>query len=266
MFYVVQKAIEVFLNVLSLQAMAKYSHDHIVPYENSTLGKKQQVSDMFDGIAYRYDFLNRFLSGGTDIYWRKKAIAELQQSNPQIILDAATGTADMAIMMTKHLNPARIIGIDISDGMLEIGRKKIEKLHLNDRISLQLADSESIPFPNDHFDAITIAFGVRNFENLEKGIGEMLRVLKPSGKLVVLEFSKPKQPVFKKLYQAYMRFIAPGLVQFFSRKQAYQYLNKSVMAFPEGDDFLRILNNAGFSASTKRPLSFCIATIYTATK
>ena len=246
--------------------MAKYSHDHIVPYENSTLGKKQQVSDMFNRIAYRYDFLNRFLSGGTDIYWRKKAIAELKKTNPQIILDAATGTADMAIMMTKYLKPSKIIGIDISDGMLDLGKKKIQKLHLDDRIHLELADGESIPFPNDHFDAITIAFGVRNFENLEKGIAEMLRVLKPSGKLVVLEFSKPKHPVFRKLYQAYMRFIAPGLVQFFSRKQAYQYLNKSVMAFPEGEDFLDILNHAGFSGCYRIPLSFCIATIYCATK
>jgi demethylmenaquinone methyltransferase / 2-methoxy-6-polyprenyl-1,4-benzoquinol methylase len=246
--------------------MAKYSHDHIVPYEDSNLGKKEQVSDMFNRIAYRYDFLNRFLSGGTDIYWRKRAIAELKGINPQNILDAATGTADMAIMMTKYLGPATIIGIDISEGMLEIGRKKIEKLHLDDRIRLVLADGESIPFPNDHFDAITVAFGVRNFENLEKGIAEMLRVLKPSGKLIVLEFSKPKQPAFRKLYQVCMRFIAPGLVQFFSKKQAYQYLNKSVMAFPEGEDFLRILSNAGFSNTYRKPLSQGIATIYSGTK
>jgi len=247
---------------ITFAPMSKYSHDHIVPFKDSTLGKKQQVSDMFNRIAFRYDFLNRLLSGGTDLYWRKKAIRELAAIQPENILDVATGTADMAIMMTKYLSPKQVIGIDISEGMLGLGRKKIANLKLQDRILLQTGDSEAINFPDNEFDAITVAFGVRNFENLEKGMKEMKRVLRPGGKLVVLEFSKPKQKLFRKMYRFYMGFIAPGLVQLFSKKQAYQYLNKSAQAFPEGEAFISIMHEAGFQQTYYKPLSLGICTIY----
>jgi demethylmenaquinone methyltransferase/2-methoxy-6-polyprenyl-1,4-benzoquinol methylase len=246
--------------------MSKYSHDHIVPYEDSSLGKKQQVSDMFNKIAFRYDFLNRLLSGGTDLYWRKRAIRELVENQPKTVLDVATGTGDMAIIMTKYLPVEQVIGIDISEGMLDLGRKKVAKLKLKEKIALQAGDSEAINFPDASFDGVTVAFGVRNFEHLELGIKEMRRVLKPGGKLVVLEFSKPKQSGFRKLCQFYMGRIAPGLVQFFSKKQAYQYLNKSVQSFPEGDNFLNIMHGAGFTRTYLKPLSLGICTIYCGTR
>ena len=235
--------------------MAKYSHDTVVPFKDSSLGKKEQVGEMFDRIAFRYDFINRFLSAGTDIYWRKKAIRELTMLQPVTI-------TDMAILMTKYLRSSKITGIDISNGMLDIGRKKIARLRLQDRIVLQTGDSESLQFPDESFDAITVAFGVRNFENLEKGLKEMLRVLKPQGKLVILEFSKPKKPVFKRLYSFYMSVIAPGLVQLFSKKQAYQYLNKSVQSFPEGAAFLNIMEETGYKQPTSKQLSLGICSVY----
>src|SRR5690349_6407478 len=173
--------------------MNQLPHDKIVPFKDSQLTKKQQVAEMFDRIAFRYDFLKRFLSGGIDIYWRKRAIKELRDVKPQLILDVATGTADLAIMAYKYLRPAHITGIDISEGMLELGRRKIAKQMLNNQIELVPGDSETINFSDGAFDAVTVAFGVRNFENLRKGLSEMLRVLKPGGKLVVLEFSKPTQ-------------------------------------------------------------------------
>ncbi len=172
--------------------MAKYVHETIVPYKTSELSKKQQIAGMFDKIAFRYDFLNHFLSAGIDVIWRKKAIKQLKSLQPQFVLDVATGTGDVAILTHNILHPKKITGIDISEGMLEIGRKKIEKLGLEKEIELLSGDSEAIAFPNNSFDAITVAFGVRNFENLEKGLKEMLRVLKPNGKLIVLEFSRNK--------------------------------------------------------------------------
>lgn len=247
--------------------MSSYSHDTIVPFNDSDKGKKQQVATMFDQIAFRYDFLNRFLSGGIDIYWRKCAIRELQQLKPKKILDVATGTADVAIMTHKYLKPEKIIGIDISEGMLEIGRQKIDKLLLKDRIELQYGDSEAINFPTASFDAVTVAFGVRNFENLEAGLAEMLRVLRPGGKLVILEFSQPRQFVFKGVYNLYMRFITPGLGKWFSKnREAYKYLHSSVKAFPEGETFLHILNKIGFSETTLKRLSLGICTIYSGRK
>jgi demethylmenaquinone methyltransferase/2-methoxy-6-polyprenyl-1,4-benzoquinol methylase len=277
--------------------MAKYSHDTIVPFKDSHLGKKEQVADMFDRIAFRYDFLNRFLSGGIDLYWRKKAIRELTRSGagtagnsgtgtvagagsaggpgsaaetgftPQAILDVATGTADMAILMTRYLPKARITGIDISAGMLDLGKQKIARLQLTDRVTLQIGDSEAIHFPDNSFDAITVAFGVRNFENLEKGLKEMLRVLKPGGRLVVLEFSKPRQNMFRRLYNLYMRRIAPGIIKMVSRhREAYQYLNESVRAFPEGISFMGILKDCGYTGIHSRKLSLGICTVYVGAK
>lgn len=238
-------------------------HDTIVPFKDSAESKKEQVAGMFDQIAFRYDFLNRFLSGGIDIYWRKRAIRELKEIHPQLVLDVATGTADVAIMTHKYLQSQQIIGIDISENMLEVGRKKVAKLLLNNHIELIKGDSEAINFPDNTFDAITVAFGVRNFEHLEKGLAEMFRVLKPGGKLVILEFSRPKKAGFKGLYNLYMKVIAPKAGQWISKnKDAYQYLNKSVKAFPEGETFLHILQQAGFSETTLKRLSLGICTIY----
>ncbi|MHA4808671.1 bifunctional demethylmenaquinone methyltransferase/2-methoxy-6-polyprenyl-1,4-benzoquinol methylase UbiE [Flavitalea flava] len=247
--------------------MAKYSHDSIVPFKDSGLGKKQQIAQMFDRIAFRYDFLNRFLSGGIDIYWRKRAIRELKLLNPLKVLDVATGTADMAIMMTRHLPDVRVTGIDISTGMLEMGRQKIAKLKLEDQVELMTGDSEAIQFPDHSFDAVTVAFGVRNFENLEKGLREILRVLRPGGRLVVLEFSQPKMGIFRKFYDLYLRVIAPGISAVVSsNREAYQYLNDSVRAFPEGEDFVQILDKNGYIRTSLKSLSMCICTVYTGEK
>jgi demethylmenaquinone methyltransferase/2-methoxy-6-polyprenyl-1,4-benzoquinol methylase len=243
--------------------MQKYTHDTVVPFKDSQLTKKEQVADMFDRIAFRYDFMNRFLSGGIDVRWRKKAIKELQQADPQTILDVATGTADVAIMMTKYLSPKKIIGIDISEGMLDLGRKKIAELKLNNTIELQHGDSEAINFADNSFDAITVAFGVRNFASLEKGLAEMLRVLKPGGKLVVLEFSKPKQGFLKKIYSLYMKIAAAGIGKWIAKnREAYEYLNESVNAFPEGNNFVEILNKAGYTNTYLKKLTLGICTIY----
>ena len=218
---------------------------------------------MFNDIAFRYDFLNRFLSAGIDISWRKKAIKHLQDIKPQTILDVATGTADVAIMASGILKPTKITGIDISDGMLKIGREKIQKLGLQDRIELLNGDCETIKFENDSFDAVTVAFGVRNFENLEKGLSEIKRVLKPSGKLVVLEFSKPKSAVVKTMYNLYMKIICPAVGKLFSKnRSAYQYLDESINKFPEGKNFTAILDNLGYRNTYSKPLSLGICSIY----
>jgi len=247
--------------------MTKYAHDEVVPYQGEGLNKKQQVAKMFDSIAGKYDFMNRFLSAGIDVQWRKKAIRQLTDINPRKILDVATGTADVAIMTQSILKPDQIIGIDISEGMLELGRKKVEKLGLNKTIELHTGDSETINYPDNTFDAITVAFGVRNFENLEKGLSEMRRVLKPGGKLVVLEFSKPRQTGFKSLYQVYMNIVAPGVGKFFTNnRNAYQYLNESVQAFPEREDFIRIMKQTGYANTYFKPLSLGICCIYCGSK
>jgi len=247
--------------------MAKFAHDEVVPYQDSSLDKKEQVAKMFDSIAFRYDFLNRFLSAGIDVQWRKKAISQLQDLKPQMVLDVATGTADVAILTYSQLKPAKIIGIDISEGMLDLGRKKIEKLGLSKTIELFSGDSETIHYPDAYFDAVTVAFGVRNFQNLEKGLGEMYRVLKPGGKLVVLEFSKPKQTGFKSIYKLYMNVVAPGVGKMFAKnKDAYQYLNDSVQAFPEREQFISIMNRIGYQQTYFKPLSLGICCIYCGNK
>jgi demethylmenaquinone methyltransferase / 2-methoxy-6-polyprenyl-1,4-benzoquinol methylase len=242
--------------------MTKFSHDTVVPYKQSSKSKKDQVAGMFDNIAHRYDFLNRFLSAGTDIVWRKKMLSELKSLAPKTILDVATGTGDIAIMAARMLKPDKVVGIDISEKMLEIGRKKITKLLLNNKIELLKGDSEAINSPDDAFDAVTVAFGVRNFENLEKGLSEILRVLKPGGKLVVLEFSKPVGS-FRWIYNLYMNNMAPFFGRIFCKdKEAYQYLHSSVKAFPEGKTFLHILQQVGFHEITLNRLSLGICTIY----
>lgn len=243
--------------------MTQFEHDKVVPLKDSELSKKEQVADMFDNIAYRYDFLNRFLSVGIDVLWRKKAIRQLKDINPKIILDVATGTADVAIMTAQILQPEKIIGIDISDGMLNFGRKKINKLGLATLIELLNGDSETIKFDDNSFDAVTVAFGVRNFQNLEKGLSEIKRVLKPGGRLVVLEFSKPKALLVKQLYNVYMNVVAPGMGRLFSKnRNAYKYLDESIKKFPEGKNFTTILDNLGYTNTYCKPLSFGICSIY----
>jgi demethylmenaquinone methyltransferase/2-methoxy-6-polyprenyl-1,4-benzoquinol methylase len=247
--------------------MEKYAHDGVVPQKDSSLSKKEQVADMFDNIAFRYDFLNRFLSAGIDITWRKKAIKQLTSLKPKKVLDVATGTADVALMTYDILKPTNIIGIDISEGMLDLGRQKIAAKGLQNVIQLYKGDSENISFEDNSFDAITVAFGVRNFQNLLKGLQEMKRVLQPGGKLVVLEFSKPKNVVFKQFYNLYMNVIAPSFGKLFAKnKDAYQYLNDSVQAFPEGQTFLNIMHEAGFTQTYLKSLSLGICTIYCGVK
>ena len=222
-----------FLQTIFAIQMNSLPHDTVVPFKDSHQTKKQQVAGMFDQIAFRYDFLNRFLSGGIDVYWRKRAIKELKSLQPRKMLDVATGTGDVAIMSYKFLKPETIVGIDISEGMLQLGRQKVANLLLNKQIALQQGDSEAINFADNTFDAITVAFGVRNFENLQKGLAEMNRVLKPGGKLVVLEFSRPKQAVIKGFYNLYMRIVTPRIGKLISKnREAYKYLNDSVQKFP----------------------------------
>ncbi len=232
----------------------------------SNLSKKEQVADMFNNIAGKYDFLNHFFSLGIDKGWRKKAIAEIGSVQPKTILDVATGTGDLAIAAAK-LNPEKITGIDIAAQMLDVGRVKIKDAGLEKTITLQLADSENLPFADNSFDAITCAYGVRNFETLEKGLKEMCRVMRPGGKLAILEFSHPKTFPVKQGYQFYFKYIVPTLGKLVSKhKTAYSYLPASVMAFPEGQRFCDILTNCGFKAAKARPLTLGITTLYTATK
>lgn len=235
----------------------------VTPYKESESSKKEQVAQMFNNIAHRYDFLNHFLSLGIDTIWRKKAIACLKQENPKLLLDIATGTGDLAITTNKILNPDKIIGIDISERMLSFGREKLVKLNLQDKIQLMSGDSENIPFTENHFDAATVAFGVRNFENLDKGLAEINRVLKTGGSLVVLEFSKPKAFPIKQIYNFYFNQILPGIGQLVSKdSRAYSYLPESVQVFPDGVDFINHLQKAGFKQTYYKTLMFGIASIY----
>jgi demethylmenaquinone methyltransferase / 2-methoxy-6-polyprenyl-1,4-benzoquinol methylase len=247
--------------------MANYEHDNIVPNEGSGESKKNQVAEMFDSIAHKYDFMNRFLSVGIDVCWRKKAIAYLKDIQPQKILDVATGTADVALMTEKILKPQSIIGIDISDGMLDVGRKKINESGVEKIIQLYNGDSAAIQYNDNSFDAVTVAFGVRNFEFLEKGLTEILRVLRPGGKLVVLEFSRPKNFLVKGFYNFYMKIVSPKIAKMFSKnKSAYEYLDASIQKFPEGNNFVQIMNKVGFKNNINKPLSFGICSIYCGTK
>ena len=228
--------------------------------------KKQQIAEMFDGIAGSYDFLNHFLSAGIDIYWRKRAVGILKKYSHRKILDVATGTADLAIEAAK-LSPSKIIGIDISEKMLEIGRKKISKLGFDDKIELILANCENLPFKDNYFNAITVGFGVRNFENLEKGLSEMYRVLDVNGIVVILEFSKPKIFPLNYIFNFYFKNILPVIGKIISKdSRAYTYLPRSVQAFPDGKDFLKIMQSIGFSDLQQTKLTFGIASIYVGKK
>lgn len=238
----------------------------VVPYKEKEGSKKTQVAEMFNNISRRYDFLNHFLSLGIDIIWRKKAIRELKAHQPKLILDIATGTGDFAIEALA-LKPEKVIGVDISEGMLEVGRKKIARRNLQNKIDLRMGDSEKLLFDDNTFDAVIVAFGVRNFENLEKGLADMFRVLKPGGKVVVLEFSTPVRFPMKQLYSFYFKYILPGIGRFISKdKAAYTYLPESVKAFPNGPFFTSILNKVGFKKTICKPLTFGICSIYTGIK
>ncbi|MET0759119.1 MAG: bifunctional demethylmenaquinone methyltransferase/2-methoxy-6-polyprenyl-1,4-benzoquinol methylase UbiE [Flavobacterium sp.] len=240
--------------------------EKITPYKNSSLGKKEQVAQMFDTISGNYDGLNRVISFGIDVKWRKKVLQLVADTNPKTILDIATGTGDLAILMT-NTNAEKIIGLDISAGMLEVGRKKIEAKKLSDKIEMILADSENMPFEDNTFDAITVAFGVRNFENLEKGLSEILRVLKPNGIFVILETSVPEKTPFKQGYKFYSENILPLIGKLFSKdNSAYQYLSESASVFPYGEALNNILRKIGFIDVVAKPQTFGVATIYSASK
>ena len=236
----------------------------IKPY-NQSQGKKEQVAEMFNNIAFRYDFLNSLLSLGIHKGWRKKAVTILKAKQPQIILDVATGTGDFAIEALKT-NAKKVVGVDISEGMLEIGRQKVKKMGLSSKIQLQLADAEHLPFTDNYFDAITVGFGVRNFENLERGLLDMLRVLKPGGDLVIIEFSKPKG-LFSYVYKIYFKHITPAIGKLFSKDhRAYSYLPESVEAFPYGENLCKILSACGYKDVSFQILTFGVASIYIAGK
>ena len=239
----------------------------VKPYKSSEKSKKEQVAEMFDNISGKYDFLNHFLSFGIDHYWRRKTISILKGQSPQLILDVATGTGDLAFSAYKRLQPKKIIGLDISKGMLEVGRVKIKRKNLEGSLEFIHGDSENIPFEDNFFDAVMVSFGVRNFEDLNAGLKEIYRVLKPTGQLLVLEFSKPKKFPVKQSYYLYSNFILPFFGKLISKdKSAYTYLPESVAAFPEGDAFLNELNKVNFKNTYYKLLSGGIASIYSAKK
>lgn len=242
------------------------TNQHVTPYQ-TTNSKKEQVAEMFNNISGTYDFLNHFLSLGIDIIWRRKAIKELKAIQPQIMLDVATGTGDFAFESITILKPKKIIGVDISEGMLAVAQKKISDRKLADVFSVQLGDSEGLNFEDHTFDAITVAFGVRNYQDLEKGLSDMLRVLKPDGKIVILEFSKPRAFPVKQLYNFYFKYITPFFGRLFSKdKQAYTYLPESVAAFPDGKTFTTLMEKVGYKNTKHRSLTFGISAIYTGIK
>ncbi len=238
----------------------------VTPYKDSSLGKKEQVAQMFDTISGNYDGLNRVISFGTDIKWRKKVLSIVQSKNPTTILDIATGTGDLAILLSKT-KAEKIIGLDISAGMLEVGKKKIVQKKLDNRIEMILGDSENLPFEDNSIDAITVAFGIRNFENLEKGLSEIVRVLKPNGVFVILETSVPQKFPFKQGYQFYTSNILPLIGRLFSKdNSAYAYLSESASVFPFGEELNNILRKIGFIEVKALPQTFGVATIYSASK
>jgi demethylmenaquinone methyltransferase/2-methoxy-6-polyprenyl-1,4-benzoquinol methylase len=238
----------------------------VKPYGDSNKSKKEEVAQMFDNISAKYDFLNHFLSLGIDKIWRKKAVNMLREINPTKILDIATGTGDFAIQ-SLTLHPEEVIGVDISEGMLEKGREKMVKRKIDHIISMRSGDSEDLPFEDNYFDALTVGFGVRNFQNLEIGLAEMLRVVRPGGKLIILEFSKPKRFPVKQYYAFHSKYIIPFFGKTISKDaSAYSYLPESVAAFPEGKDFEDILVKLGYKSVGAKLVAGGIATIYFGTK
>ncbi|WGK65218.1 bifunctional demethylmenaquinone methyltransferase/2-methoxy-6-polyprenyl-1,4-benzoquinol methylase UbiE [Croceiramulus getboli] len=241
--------------------------DKVTPYTSQKGSKKEQVEQMFDTISNEYDGLNRVISLGVDVKWRKKVVQIVTDRNPATVLDIATGTGDLAIQIAQCAPKAQVIGLDISNGMLDVGRKKINAAKLDHQITMVQADSEALPFENDHFDAITVAFGVRNFEHLEKGLSEILRVLKTGGIFVVLETAVPTKFPFKQGYTFYSNYILPTIGKLFSKdRHAYSYLSKSAAVFPHGERFNNILKKIGFTKVENMPQTFGVASIYKASK
>lgn len=241
--------------------MTGLKHDTVTPY-GSAEQKKEQVEQMFDNIAPKYDLLNSILSLRIHKSWRKKCVNKLKSIHPKSILDVATGTGDFAIACAE-LNPEFITGIDISEGMMKYGREKLKKLKLDQLITLQSGDAETVNLPDNSYDAIVVGFGVRNFQNLETGLKNLHRILKPGGMLLVLEFSYPKPGLFRSLYEFYSRFITPTVGRLFSKdKRAYSYLTESVKAFPHNEEFIAIMNKCGYSSSSYDSLTMGIAAMY----
>jgi demethylmenaquinone methyltransferase/2-methoxy-6-polyprenyl-1,4-benzoquinol methylase len=234
----------------------------VVPYKDQSKSKKEQVANMFNTISPQYDFLNHLLSGGIDIIWRKKAIKLLQNKGIKTMLDIATGTGDFAIEALK-INPEKIVGVDISEGMLSFGQEKIKKMGLEKTIQLQKGDSEKLPFSDNSFDAVIVSFGVRNFENLQKGLTDMFRVTKPGGYCLILEFSNPRKFPMKQLYTFYSKYCLPFLGKMISKDpSAYTYLPESVKAFPDGPEFIQIFKSVGYSDTNWIPMTGGICSIY----
>lgn len=240
--------------------------EKVTPYSDTSISKKEQVTQMFDNISENYDGLNRVISLGIDTKWRNKVVALVNTISPKKILDVATGTGDLAINLSQT-GASEIIGLDISEGMLAVGNDKVVEKKLDTIISMVKGDSENLSYPENYFDAITVAFGVRNFENLEKGLSEIYRVLKPEGMFVVLETSIPTKTPYKQGYKVYSNIVLPTIGKLFSKdKQAYSYLSKSAAKFPYGKEFNNILRKIGFIDVVNKPQTFGVATIYTATK
>lgn len=240
--------------------------EKVTPYKSSDLNKKEQVTQMFDTISKEYDGLNRVISLGIDVKWRKKVVALIAKQNPKNILDIATGTGDLAIQLATETD-AEIIGLDISEGMLEVGRKKVVQKGLEQNIKMMVGDSENLPFDSNSFDAVTVAFGIRNFEHLEKGLAEILRVLKPNGTFAILETSVPTKNPYKTGYSFYTRHILPNIGRIFSKdRSAYAYLSESASKFPYGEALNNILRQTGFNNVEDMPQTFGVATIYKASK
>ena len=240
--------------------------EKVTPYKDSDLGKKEQVAQMFNNISDNYDGLNRMISFGIDVKWRKKVVKLVADCQPKLVLDIATGTGDLAINISKNTSASKIIGLDISEGMLGVGKRKVAKENL-DNVELVLGDSEKIPFEDNTFDAITVAFGIRNFETLEKGLAEILRVLKSKGSFVILETSVPAKTPYKQFYNFHSSKVFPLMGKLFSKEgSAYSYLSESAAKFPHGENLNNILRKVGFIEVANKPQTFGVATIYTATK
>ncbi|GGD44952.1 bifunctional demethylmenaquinone methyltransferase/2-methoxy-6-polyprenyl-1,4-benzoquinol methylase UbiE [Muriicola marianensis] len=239
---------------------------NVTPYKDTERGKKEQVTSMFDAISGEYDGLNRVISFGIDVKWRKRVVRILRERSPETILDIATGTGDLAINLVET-GASRIVGLDISHGMLEVGKKKVRQKKLGDKVEMLVGDSEDLQFGDNSFDAVTVAFGVRNFENLQKGLSEIYRVLKPGGTLVILETSVPTKTPYKQGYAFYTKYVLPTIGKVFSKdRSAYRYLSESASVFPHGKAFNNILGEIGFIGMENRPQTFGAASIYIASK
>ena len=240
--------------------------EKINPYDNNR-AKTEQVKEMFDSIAPAYDFMNRAMTFGIDKCWRAKAVKMIKAYSPKTILDVATGTGDLAIKLARSLRPEKITGIDLSEGMIAIGRKKIEDANLSHTIDFVVGDCLNLPFDKAQFDCITVAYGVRNFEHLDQGYREMYRVLKPGGVLCVIELSTPTSPIVKPFYKLYTRYLIPFVGRLVSKDvRAYSYLPESIAAVPQGNDMLQLMRDAGFSNCKFTRLTFGTCTIYMAIK